>query len=195
MGEFVYPLFCDFDGCLTPPQKIWLPAEKKDYCGAPEFAAQYRQIVGAFGKVAKPISDYDSHILSYEFIQQRVVFITADTRINPEWCEQHNVRCIVDKHDKYDAICEYWEKHWKENDWAEFPECAYYYLGDSMPDYECLEKAHRAFIPQCCSQWLRTKLICNDVQYTYLDRSGGEGCLEETILRICQAGDWEEFDL
>lgn len=144
----------DIDGCITKGQKITF--ETDDGIA-----------------VAKLFSDKDSYVASR--IRDQLVFLTGDARVNLAWSAKHNVECMVaDSNDKWFILKRYLE--WRSIE-------RFIYVGDCLPDYECLFHSYIGYIPADASATLQAKLQQEKVKHVYkLQVKGGDGVLDS----VCQ---------
>jgi len=86
-------IYCDIDGVLTPPNKIF-------YC------------INNKLQKAKMFSDCDSYAI--EKHKDNITFVTHDNEINAQWALRRGVKCIVvpNIYDKFDYL---YSRLWMRN--------------------------------------------------------------------------------
>ena len=162
-------IFADMDGCLASQSKIW--KHQKD---------------GAL-TVLKSISDHDSWCIDHFKQYAHIIIISGDERINRAWAERRGVpfifTCAGGFHQgKMGFLIDYWNKNFLGE-----PEGSYYYLGDAMPDYECMVNAKQAFIPDDASEFITHKIKDHN-NFTWLNASSGQGCFEAMAWLLVRSG-------
>ncbi len=126
-------------------------------------------------KVFKRFSDRDSNaiqLLKEQGIE--LVIISGDNRINKKWCEHKKLPfeyCPPNKC-KLSILEKKYPKQLSKP-WV--------YIGDSMPDVECLNAATFAYYPQDVSLFLLSVLKKNAIRVPV---KGGEGVLEWIALDL-----------
>lgn len=196
-------IFCDFDGCIASHGKIWhgkfQPALADPMSG--------RNLVeqGERLTVSKVISDHDSWAIDYFKEYAHIVIISGDNRINEAWAKRRGVPFIYTcpkgfHQDKWPFLLNYiqnrenfddagtveeWQSQESENDF--YPD--FYYIGDAMPDYNCMVNAKRAYVPKDASTMLIAKLAKSEAKFKILNTSSGEGVFEEICHRLTITGE------
>jgi len=164
------PLFSDIDGVITCGQKIW--------------NAHYEVVEGVYTpqayerlSLSKMFSDKDSWVLNnYGAL---ITLVSNDMRISKQRCKDNdwNFIYVPENKEKKDYIC-------KESG-------MYYYVGDAMPDLQCLLHAKIGFIPSDASSLLKRKCekLSNIVLLTV---KSGEGVLDNVVSLLIEAQLWSE---
>lgn len=163
-------IFSDIDGVITKKQKIWLQgASQKSNSDLVYIAKQY--------------SDHDSYII--EKIRKQLVFISADNKVNKAWAAYRKVPFVF-----CDAYEDKWEHLWKYLYSINIYNIKIAYIGDSIPDLNCLLNADFSFISADASLLLmrRIKEDKSHKKIIQLTKNSGDGCLEETVLWLVDNG-------
>lgn len=130
--------------------------------------------------IAKAFSDKDSiaiDILHKNKIQ--FVLISGDNRINESWAHNKNIIFHYEPKDKWTLIQ---KRYWKET------EDKWVYIGDAMPDFECLKNATYPFVPADASKILLLKLQEAESPPTQLKTCGGDGVIDDVVARLYEMG-------
>lgn len=164
-------LLCsDIDGCLTSQQKILIDDGDKV-------------------KVAKLFSDKDSSIIERIKDQIHIVLVSGDSRINEKWAKSKEIDFILTPpgKDKLQYLYDYLEEKNMTN--VEFA-----YLGNDLPDLNCIKYAKCGFYPNdmSCMLYHNAKKLYKDQEEFFkyiLNARGGEGCFEEMVFRLIASGE------
>ncbi|MHA2010067.1 MAG: hypothetical protein ACXADW_02985 [Candidatus Hodarchaeales archaeon] len=172
-------IFTDFDGCLTPPQKLWYMDHKIKALIEPSFVSYDSSL-----NVMKLISDHDSAIISLvkHWPELHIIVISGDDRVSKQWARENGLEFIYAPEDKSWAIKSYFTNKILS------PDTEYFYLGDSTPDYLAMVEAKRAFYPSDASELLKIKSRKHP-HLMQVNAKGGEGVLEEMLLLLTYFGE------
>lgn len=152
--------FIDMDGCLASQGKIWFEKES----------------LGVY----KTISDHDSWAIDNVKTKADIVIISGDERINRSWAKRRGVpfifTCEKGFHsEKWEYLKEYWYANYSGE-----PDRQYFYLGDAMPDFNCMTFSKMAFYPSdaCITLKRRSDKFGH---ITGLKSKSGQGVFEEMV--------------
>lgn len=164
-------IFIDFDGCLASQGKIWF---------------DNRLGIGEAISVYKTISDHDSWAIDTVKQHVHICILSGDNRINEAWAKRRGVdfvfTCAKGFHqDKWIHLLEYLDK--KGFSTPDGPE-PYYYLGDAMPDFQCMKNARYAFMPADACKILKRLNKNLDLGFVQLETISGQGVFEEMALKL-----------
>jgi len=159
MDSQTKPIFVlDFDGCIASQGKIWF--EQNHSLG-----------------VYKTISDHDSWIIDTIKDKSDILVLSSDTRVNKYWCIRRGIDFLFTGDSPYKDKWIYLSD-WLKEKYDKHPK--YYYLGDAMPDFECMKYSHKAFYPRDASLTLK-KAVSNFYYMHILEAKSGCGVFEEMI--------------
>lgn len=193
-------IFLDMDGCLASQGKIWREDPKFAISEQPPWTAERIHGPGNLS-VYKTISDHDSWAIDHFKEHAHIVIISGDERINRAWSERRDVPFIFTAQegfhqDKWRYLVAYMFHNHYDRLGAEppNPEMAavyvkglYYYFGDAMPDWKCLENAKRGFVPKDASEFVVQKIRLNhDIRI--LNTKSGHGCFEAMAWILVEQG-------
>lgn len=131
--------------------------------------------------MAKAFSDKDS--VAIEILRNNkipLILISGDKRINESWACSKNIAFHHEPKNKWARIQ---KTYWKE---IEKP---WVYIGDAMPDFECLKNATYPFVPADCSKILIKKLLEAEACPIRLSTNGGAGVLDDVVCRLYEMGE------
>ena len=157
-------IFSDVDGCLTSSYKTYSDIN-----------------TGLPLRVSKAFSDKDTTAIKILCINKiPLVLISGDLKINAAWAHMHDVIFHHEPNDKWEFIQ---KRYWKyiEKPWA--------YIGDSLPDFNCLKNATHSFVPADCSKILIKKLSEANKPPMILYTNGGCGVLDDVVCRLYEMGE------
>lgn len=188
-------IFSDMDGCISPKRKVWYMDREFEITQGHSYDYDVPMPeVGSYShthlNVMKPICDHDSGTISLirQLKQIELVFISGDDRINKAYAERQSIPFIFTGQVKHSDKWEFLKSYWKRV-YGGSPEGKYVYVGDSIPDYRCLINSGLGFIPRDSSLLLATALDETKPEHVkVLDSCGGDGVLEETLVRLIQMG-------
>ena len=185
------PIFIlDMDGCLARQQKIWHESPAYVYDGNIEGRTEKVEVPGILG-VYKQISDHDSWAIDTLRDKVHIVIFSGDPRINMAWAQRRKVDFVYTSspdnfhQDKWNQLLAYLNENGLDGQ-------PFYYLGDAMPDFNCMMNAAIAFTPADCCLNLMRRLKRDGACVYQLQSNGGEGCFEEAINYLIQKGDLPE---
>ena len=163
-------IYLDFDGCLTPQRKLF-------FCRDGQF--------GVLDK-AKLVSDHDSNaIQTFKRFIRFVVLSNDHCGVNKLWAARQTIDFMSPPKDvsKWDHLCFHWATVLGRSEVS--PKGRYFYLGDALPDWECMENAKAAFYPSDASEMIH--ILAQQESHTHIHElatQGGGGCLDEMLLRL-----------
>ena len=182
-----FKIFTDFDGVLTTKRKLWNEWSPQETAlsklsrklGISKDARSSHLVKKL--SVSKEVCDHDSFAVSV--IKDSLIIISGDDRINKAWAKRQGVPFIDTSAIKHQEKLVFLEEYCKKNNISEFA-----YIGDSVPDLNCLLKAKYPFIPNDASYLLKYSLDRSNKNYIKLDCNGGHGCLDEAIYHLIMQG-------
>ena len=170
------PIFCDIDGCISQNRKLWTENGKQFY-------------------KSKALSDQDAYIINK--LGNQIVLISGDREVNAAWAKRRDANFIFTAAeqvhgDKWKFLQDYWKRHILD---GTEPQDNYIYIGDSMPDLNCMINAKIAYMPNDASLVLQYALNDVGVDAIVLDANGGEGVLDEVIVDLVykELLSWEDL--
>ncbi|HEY9166023.1 MAG TPA: hypothetical protein VIS48_07680 [Candidatus Kryptonia bacterium] len=106
----------------------------------------------------------------------RVIFVSADDRVNKALAESKKIEFLHSLHDSKLALI---SKFLMENSIARNEVI---YVGDDLPDVECFEALPYSFCPSDAIGFIRERA------FVVLERAGGKGCLMEIYELLDKGG-------
>lgn len=173
------PIFIlDMDGCIARQQKWWHE----------NYSHSMRESILS---VTKAISDHDSWVIDTIRDKAHIAIFSGDPRINQAWAARRKVDFVYtsDPNDFHQDKLEKLLAYLNQEGLAGKP---FYYLGDAMPDFNCMMNAEIAFTPSDCCFNLIRRLKRDGACVYQLQSKGGEGCFEEAIDYLIRKGDLPE---